>query len=139
MRNIIIVTAMAAALWGCSGIPKKADKHSVDGCKYLDSGLASWYGNEMATGKRNGEYVFNPTASGETFVPSAMTAAHPKLPFGTIVKVVLDKKGANPHGVNVRVNDRGPFVHNRIIDLSAGAARALGMSNTQPVIIYRCN
>ena len=93
----------------------------------------------MAIGKRNGEYIFNPTASGEKFVPSAMTAAHRTLPFGTMVRVVLDKKGADPHGIMVRINDRGPFVHGRIIDLSRGASKALGMPNTQPVILYRCS
>lgn len=139
--KIIISLILSLALWGCatSHVPKTADTGPRDGCQYLDAGLASWYGNEMAIGKRNGEYIFNATASGEKFVPAAMTAAHPKLPFGTMVRVVLDKKGANPHGVLVRINDRGPFVHGRIIDLSAGSARALGMPNTQPVILYRCN
>lgn len=139
--KIILSLILSLALWGCatSHVPKTADTAPRDGCKFLDAGLASWYGNEMAIGKRNGEYIFNPTASGEKFVPSAMTAAHPKLPFGTMVRVVLDKKGANPHGILVRINDRGPFVHGRIIDLSAGAARTLGMPNTQPVILYRCN
>jgi rare lipoprotein A len=136
--KIIISLLLSLALWGCTTVPKTTGTGPRDGCKYLDAGLASWYGNEMAIGKRNGEYIFNPTASGEKFIPSAMTAAHPKLPFGTIVRVVLDKPGADPHGVVVRINDRGPFVHGRIIDLSAGAARALRMPNTQPVIVYRC-
>ncbi len=109
------------------------------GCLFLKRGMASWYGNEMAIGKRNGHYIFNPTASGEKFVPSDMTAAHPSLPFGTRVKVVLDKPNADPNGIVVRINDRGPFVHGRIIDLSQGAARKLGMPNTQPVILYRCS
>lgn len=138
MMKIIIALMMSVFLWGCSTVPKTTDTKPVDGCKFLDAGLGSWYGNEMAIGKRNGEFIFNPTASGEKFVPSGMTAAHRTLPFGTLVKVVLDKKGADPHGITVRINDRGPFVHNRIIDLSAGAARKLGMPNTQPVILYRC-
>jgi rare lipoprotein A len=137
--KIIISLLLSFVLWGCANVPKTAGTGPRDGCRYLDAGLASWYGNEMAIGKRNGEYIFNPTASGEKFVPSAMTAAHPKLPFGTMVRVVLDKPGANPHGVVVRINDRGPFVRGRIIDLSAGAARALRMPDTQPVIVYRCN
>ena len=137
--KIIIGLLLSFALWGCTTVPKTTGTGPRDGCKYLDAGLASWYGNEMAIGKRNGEYFFNPTASGEKFVPSAMTAAHPKLPFGTIVRVVLDRPGADPHGVVVRINDRGPFVRGRIIDLSAGSARALRMPNTQPVIVYRCN
>lgn len=136
--KIILAFILTATLAACSTVPKTAGTGPRDGCEYLDAGLASWYGNEMAIGKRNGEYIFNPTASGEKFVPSAMTAAHPKLPFGTKLRVVLDKKGANPHGIMVRINDRGPFVHGRIIDLSQGAAKALGMPNTQPVILYRC-
>ena len=128
---------MTAFLWGCASVITPTEP--VDGCKFLDAGLASWYGNEMAIGKRDGEFIFNPTASGEKFVPSAMTAAHRKLPFGSIVKVVLDKPGADPHGITVRINDRGPFVHGRIIDLSAGAARTLGMPDTQPVKLYLCN
>jgi rare lipoprotein A len=107
-------------------------------CKLIEEGLASWYGNEMAIGKRNGQYIFNPTASGETFIPEKVSAAHKTLPFGTVVKVVLDKPGADPDGIDVRINDRGPFVRGRVIDLSRGAARKLGMHNTQPVKIYKC-
>lgn len=136
--KISFALILSFALWGCAGTPKTAGTGPRDGCSYFEAGLASWYGNEMAIGKRNGEYIFNPTASGEKFIPAGMTAAHPKLPFGSVVRVVLDKPGANPHGIIVRINDRGPFVRGRIIDLSAGAARALGMPNTQPVIVYRC-
>lgn len=136
--KIIIALSLAVFLWGCGSVPKTTYTKPVDGCEFLDAGLGSWYGNEMAIGKRNGEYIFNPTASGEKFVPSAMTAAHRTLPFGSIVKVVLDKEGADPHGITVRITDRGPFIRGRIIDLSAGAARKLGMPNTQPVILYLC-
>lgn len=138
MKKLFVLT-LTILLAGCSSVPKTAGTEPRDGCEFLDAGLASWYGNEMAIGKRNGEYIFNPTASGEKFVPSGMTAAHRTLPFGTMVRVVLDKKGANPHGIMVRINDRGPFVRGRIIDLSQGAAKALGMPNTQPVILYRCS
>ncbi len=65
-----------------------------------------------------------PTASGERFDPSQMTAAHRTLPFGTIVKVT---NAATGKSVKVRINDRGPFHANRAIDLSTGAAKALGM------------
>ncbi len=139
--KIIFIIVLSLALWGCATphAPKTTGTGPRDGCEYLDAGLASWYGNEMAIGRRNGEYIFNPTASGEKFVPSGMTAAHRTLPFGTMVRVVLDKKGADPHGIMVRINDRGPFVRGRIIDLSRGASKALGMPNTQPVILYRCS
>lgn len=137
MKHIISLL-LVLLLWGCAGIPDNAQSN-LDGCTYLDHGLASWYGNEMAIGKRDGRFIFNPTASGETFEPEGITAAHRTLPFGTLVKVVLDKPGADPHGVVVRINDRGPFVRGRIIDLSRGASRALKMPDTQKVIIYQCS
>jgi rare lipoprotein A len=77
------------------------------------TGRASWYG-EPHHGRR--------TASGERFDMHALTAAHPTLPFGTRLRVVnLD----NDRSVEVRVNDRGPAVAGRILDLSYAAARAL--------------
>lgn len=79
------------------------------------TGLASWYG---------WQFHGRPTASGEPYDMFARTAAHPTLPFDTLVKVSLIGDGSS---VEVRINDRGPFVDNRIIDLSLGAARELGM------------
>ena len=74
-------------------------------------GRASWYS------------LTSKTASGERCDPSALTAAHRSLPFGTRVKVENLKNGKS---VVVRINDRGPFVGGRIIDLTKGAARRLG-------------
>jgi uncharacterized protein YjbI with pentapeptide repeats len=79
---------------------------------------ASYYGKELA-GRR--------TASGEKFNPSGMTAAHRTLPFGTRVRVTHPRNGRS---VTVRINDRGPFIKGRSIDLSAGAAAAIGMGGT---------
>lgn len=76
---------------------------------------ASYYGKDFAG---------RPTASGERFDPEAMTAAHRTLPFGSIVRVT---NAATGKSVKVKINDRGPFHGNREIDLSAGAARAIGM------------
>jgi len=70
------------------------------------------------------------TASGERMNSSAMTAAHPTLPFGTRVTVTNDHTGRS---VVVRINDRGPFVRGRVIDLSPAAARAIGVSGVSPV------
>jgi rare lipoprotein A len=70
------------------------------------------------------------TASGERMNPNAMTAAHPSKPFGSQVIVTSQKSGRS---VTVRINDRGPFVKGRCIDLSTGAARALGMGGTERV------
>jgi rare lipoprotein A len=75
-------------------------------------GSASWY----ALNSR--------TASGEQMDPSAMTAAHPSLPFGT--KVLVENL-SNGHSVVVRINDRGPYVGGRVIDVTRGAAVELGM------------
>lgn len=84
----------------------------------LQAGMASWYGPGFH-GRR--------TASGERFNQHALTAAHPKLPFGTRIRVVNERTGRS---VVVRINDRGPFAHGRIIDLSRGSAQALGMLST---------
>ncbi len=78
-------------------------------------GIASWYGGEFH-GRR--------TSSGEIFDQNEMTAAHPTLPFGTIVEVTNLENG---RAATVRINDRGPFVRGRIIDLSYAAARVLGV------------
>ena len=78
-------------------------------------GLASWYGARFH--KRR-------TASGELFDMKALTAAHPTLPFGSRVCVRSQITGRS---VVVRINDRGPHTGNRVIDLSRGAAEALGM------------
>ncbi len=82
--------------------------------KAYQVGTASWYG-EQFEGKQ--------TASGEPFEMRDFTAAHPSLPLGTFVKVTNLKNGKV---VVVRINDRGPFVDDRIIDVSYNAARALG-------------
>lgn len=103
-------------------------------CSFLQKGLASWYGHELAG---------NRTANGEVFNPDGISTAHPTLPFGTILHVTLDSASnggkGNPEGVFVRVNDRGPFKGGRIIDLSWGAAKKLGMMDTQRVHVYKCS
>jgi rare lipoprotein A len=76
------------------------------------TGIASYYGNE--SGSR--------TASGQRMNPSAMTAAHRTLPFGTKVRVTHGDRS-----VVVTINDRGPFIRGRVLDLSTGAARAIGL------------
>ena len=81
----------------------------------LGTGVASYYGRQFA-GHR--------TASGETFDPSQLTAAHRTLPFGSMVQVTEVGSGKS---VVVRINDRGPFGRGRLIDVSEAAARQLGM------------
>ncbi len=77
-------------------------------------------------------YSEGPTATGERVVASAMTAAHRTLPFGTMVRVTNTSNGRS---VVVRINDRGPFVKGRIIDLTPGAAHAIGCSGLASVTV----
>jgi rare lipoprotein A len=86
---------------------------SVGGSGHSFSGMASYYGNE--SGSR--------TASGQRFNQSAMTCAHRSLPFGTKLRVTHGGRS-----VVVTVNDRGPFIRGRVLDLSTGAARAVGLT-----------
>jgi len=90
---------------------------TVSACAHrqVTTGAASWYGPGFAG---------NPTASGERFRPYKRTAAHKTLPFGTVVRVTRTDTGGR---VRVVINDRGPFVEGRIIDLSKKAARRIDM------------
>lgn len=100
-----------------------------DQVNYDEVGYASWYGDEVRGNK---------TSNGEVFDPQAITAAHPTLPMPSYVEVTnLD----NGRTILVRINDRGPFAKNRIIDLSAGAAQQLGVVNQGqfPVRVRRTN
>jgi rare lipoprotein A len=94
--------------------PQAPDAERIAAVRSAQSGMASYYGNESGS----------QTASGARFVASAMTAAHRTLPFGTKVRVT---NKANGRSVVVTINDRGPFVRGRIIDLSTGAAGVIGM------------
>jgi rare lipoprotein A len=106
-------------------------RHVDDSLKDFDAmaplleGIASWYGPGFH-GK--------PTASGEIYDQQRMTAAHPSLPLGTIIRV---QNQSNGHVVWVRVNDRGPYAKGRVLDLSRAAAERLGMvdEGTAPVQI----
>jgi rare lipoprotein A len=103
-----------AAISGSSWRDAHASMGPVSGGGRSFSGMASYYGNE--SGSR--------TASGQRMNASAMTCAHRSLPFGTRLRVT--------HGgqsVIVTVNDRGPFVRGRVLDLSTGAARAIGLTS----------
>ena len=110
---------LSGLLTGCLG--SNSARYSSQGW-YVDGqifkGMASWYGPGF-NGKR--------TASGERFRQNGLTAAHRTLPFGTIVRVTNLQ---NARTVDVRINDRGPFVRGRIIDLSKGAAERLRMIRT---------
>jgi rare lipoprotein A len=89
------------------------------------TGLASWYGRPFH-GRR--------TASGEIYNMRGLTAAHRSLPMGTFVWVRHRHTGQS---VVVRINDRGPFIQGRVIDLSWAAARRLGFEGLAPVVVLR--
>lgn len=130
---IFLVTCLlASCLAGCFG-GKSWRKGGVPGSRpytvggktyhplksahgFVEEGIASWYGPGFH-GKK--------TASGETYNQNAMTAAHKILPLGTTVRVT---NLANRRSVIVRINDRGPFVADRVIDLSRTAANKLGIT-----------
>jgi rare lipoprotein A len=107
---------------GGEGIYKIGLPYTIDGVWYYPAadyaydeiGIASWYGEEF-----HGRY----TANGEVFDQNTLTAAHPTLPMPSVVQVMNLENGRS---LKLRVNDRGPFVSGRVIDVSRSAARALG-------------
>jgi rare lipoprotein A len=108
----LVAIALAIGLAACGSGPKK----TASGKYGVQTGQATWYG---------GNHHGGPTASGERFNKNAMTAAHRTLPMNTRVRVTNERNGRS---VVVRINDRGPFGNKRrIIDVSEGAARKLGM------------
>lgn len=120
MRHVLLALASLLAVSGCYLESRPVYRNggvsaSATAAGFQQRGAASYYGPGF-----HGKL----TASGETFDMYAMTCAHPSLPFGTLLRVVnLD----NDREVTVRVNDRGPYVGGRIVDLSYGAAERLGM------------
>ena len=117
MRRPLTLLGMLAAtllLAACAG-PRSAYAPWPPRPGDAETGLASWYG---------GKFHGRKTSSGEIYDMYQITAAHKTLPLGTWVEVIHLETGRS---IQVRVNDRGPFVAGRIIDLSYGAARMLGM------------
>ncbi|ASG20541.1 septal ring lytic transglycosylase RlpA family protein [Nitrospirillum viridazoti] len=119
---------MRTQRWGCLALgaglalaPALALGNTTTGDDHTQVGKASWYGREHA-GHR--------TASGEAYDPEGLTAAHRTLPLGTVIEV-----SAHGQVVQVRVNDRGPFVKGRVLDLSAAAARVLGLDRTGTAVV----
>lgn len=100
-----IRAALAAAILALALVPANASQAAAQ------CGKASWYA------------LTSKTASGERMKPEGMTAAHRSLPLGSRIKVVNKRNGKS---VVLRVNDRGPFIKGRIVDVSKGAARKLG-------------
>jgi rare lipoprotein A len=138
LRRLALLSAVALLAGGCAHrtyapqapapapLPQpsapSAPQPAIPG-QYVEEGVASWYGVPF-DGHR--------TSSGEIYDMHAFTAAHRTLPFGSMVRVTNLRNGMQ---TEVRINDRGPFVANRIIDLSLSAAQAIGMvgPGTAPV------
>ncbi|GAB4231510.1 MAG: hypothetical protein Kow0032_13780 [Methyloligellaceae bacterium] len=116
LRSMICAALLAALQF----LPAMVDPRMA--LAETEVGIASWY----EKGAR--------TANGEPFDPDGLTAAHPTLPFGSVVRVENLRNGRS---VVLRINDRGPFVQGRVIDVSRGGARQLGLmaSGTAPVRI----
>ena len=104
------------AMWLALVLNAGANAQPVDP-NWSESGVASWYGPGFAG---------NPTASGEIYNPDHLTAAHRTLPLGTLVRVYNVE---NDREMIVRINDRGPFIRGRIIDLSRASAEVLGFQD----------
>jgi peptidoglycan lytic transglycosylase len=116
VASVAVGAALMLFLGGCS-LPPVASWHPAAGPSgpYVEVGTASWYGPG---------FVGNRTSSGEVYTARDMTAAHQTLPLGTRVMVTNLENGRS---VEVRINDRGPFVKGRVIDLSHAAARELAL------------
>ena len=118
-RKLILSLLLSTGALCAEELPQPSSAESLVESKppviRLGSGKASWYGLKFH-GRR--------TSSGERFDMHALTAAHPTLAFGTKVRVLNE---ANGREVVVRINDRGPRIRDRIIDLSKAAAAALGI------------
>jgi rare lipoprotein A len=112
MKRIVVIFIALSITWGCAVHRREAIPPRI---KRVEVGWASWYGKDFH-GRR--------TASGAVYDMYQLTAAHQTLPLGTAVMVTHLNSGKS---VMVTVNDRGPFVKGRIIDLSYAAAQALGM------------
>ncbi|MGC9995110.1 MAG: septal ring lytic transglycosylase RlpA family protein [Terriglobia bacterium] len=129
MRKLVIGCAVAGLIAlspkseARSPLSSLSPRRSVVPKEQPETGEASWYGEE---------FEGNTTASGEVYDSHGLTAAHPTLPFGTTVRVT---NLSNSRHVLLRINDRGPYIGRRLIDVSQRAAKRLGFidSGTTPV------
>lgn len=118
----LLVLLLPALLWlahGCAGRPAVRGPHQAGyPVGYVERGVASWYGPG---------FHGNKTANGERYDMHRLTAAHRTLPLGSVAVI---RSLSNKRTVTVRINDRGPFAKGRILDLSFGAAQALGLTGS---------
>ncbi len=119
----VCLSGIALAAGSTDALAEPGSAASYTETTNFQSGKASWYGPGFH-GRR--------TASGERFNTNDLTAAHKTLPFGTKVKVTNTKTGQS---VVVRINDRGPYAHGRVIDLSKASARSIGINGLAQVAL----
>lgn len=115
-----MVSFLVMFFTSCAIAPKKVRDYGIG---YHEVGMASWYGPG---------FHGNRTSNGEVFDMHGFTAAHRTMPFGTTLKV---KNRENGRWAQVKINDRGPFIRGRILDLSYGAAKALDMIGTGTALV----
>ncbi len=113
-RSFLIVLVFGVWTWGCAGPTPEVIRLPGYPVGYTERGIASWYGPG---------FHGNPTANGEQFDMDRFTGAHRTLPLGSVAEVRSLTSG---RVVTVRINDRGPFIKGRMLDLSRAAARSLG-------------
>ena len=116
LARLILTSAVLVLALNCGGKPRISLPPPLPArLGFVELGVASWYGHP---------YHGRKTSNGETYDMEQLTAAHLRLPFSTVVRVTnLDTELS----VDVRINDRGPFINDRIVDLSRAAARQIGM------------
>ncbi len=119
----VCLSGIAFAAGSTDALAEPGSAASYTETTNFQSGKASWYGPGFL-GRR--------TASGERFNTNDLTAAHKTLPFGTRVRVTNKKTGQS---VVVRINDRGPYAHGRVIDLSKASARSIGINGLAQVAL----
>ena len=112
VKALLLPLIIIFSLSSCNELFAPAEEDATNGA-YTEEGIASYYADK---------YEGRPTASGEIFRQDLLTAAHKTLPFGTMVTITNLKNGKK---MRVRINDRGPFVTGRIIDLTSRGAREL--------------
>jgi rare lipoprotein A len=120
LKSLAILSAVVAATPALAGPIDAAPPRAHIAHPAFQVGTASWYGRSQ------------PTASGGRFNPQAMTCAHPTLPLGSVVNVTNLATGKK---VAVTVNDRGPYVRGRIVDLSERAAHVLGVGDRGLMVV----
>jgi len=113
IKYLFFLCFLVFSLSSCDALFAPTEDDSTTAGAYTQEGIASYYADK---------YEGRPTASGEIFRQNLLTAAHKTLPFGTMVTVTNLKNGKK---VRVRINDRGPFVAGRIIDLTSRGAKEL--------------